>query len=87
MGWWGITHQPDVPRATITQSGVMTAMTTSRPTSQGLTRAGEYSGRRWLKTVLTALLTGVLCLCLVLIGVTRAASALITGGSTDAGSR
>ena len=55
----------------------MTAITTSRPTSQGLAPVGESLGRRWLKNILTAALAGVLWL--VLIGVTRTASALITG--------
>lgn len=61
----------------------MTAVTISRPTSQNLSHSGERSGHHWFKTVLTALLAGVLCL--VLIGVTRTASSLITGG-TDASS-
>ena len=55
----------------------MTAITTSRPTNQELAPTGESPGRHWFKTVLTALLAGVLCL--VLIGVTRTASALSTG--------
>ena len=74
-----IIRRPDAPHVTIAQAGVMTALTTSRPTSQGLARTGERSGRHWFKTVLTALLAGVLCL--VLIGFTRTASSLITGGT------
>ena len=61
----------------------MTAITTSRPTSQALTPDGESLGRRWLKSLLATALAGILCL--VLIGVTRTASAFITGGSTKAG--
>ena len=60
----------------------MTAITTSRPTSQALASDGESLGRRWLKNILTAALAGILCL--VLIGVTRTASALIAGGGTTA---
>ena len=45
--------------------------------------SGESLGRRWLKTVLTTALAGILCL--VLIGVTRTVSALITGGGTRTG--
>ena len=66
-----------MPWATITQAEDMTAITTSRPTSQGLAPAGEPLGRRWLKNILTAALAGILYL--VLIGVPRTASALITG--------
>lgn len=72
-----------MPWATITQAGVMTAITTSRPTSQGLAPAGESLGHRWLKNVLATALAGILCL--VLIGVTRTVSALITGGDTRTG--
>ena len=61
----------------------MTAITTSRPMIRGLASDGEPLGRRWLKNILTAALAGILCL--VLIGVTRTASAFITGGSTKAG--
>ena len=73
----GIIRRLDVLSPTIAQAGVMTAITTSRPTNQELAPTGESPGRHWFKTVLTALLAGVLCL--VLIGVTRTASALITG--------
>ena len=55
----------------------MTAITTSRPMIRELTPAGEPLGRRWLKNILTAALAGILYL--VLIGVPRTASALITG--------
>ena len=48
----------------------MTAITTSRPMIRELAPAGEPLGRRWLKNIL---------LYLVLIGVPRTASALITG--------
>ena len=51
--------------------------------SHELAPAGEPLGRRWLKNILTAALAGILCL--VLIGVTRTASAFITGGSAKAG--
>ena len=61
----------------ITQAGAMTAITTSRPMIRGLASDGEPLGRRWLKNILTAALAGILYL--VLIGVPRAASALITG--------
>ena len=61
----------------------MTAITTSRPTSQVLTPSGESLGRRWFKTVLATALAGILCL--VLIGVTRTVSVLITGGDTRTG--
>ena len=61
----------------------MTAITTSRPTSQALTPSGESLGRRWLKPVLATALAGILCL--VLIGVTRTVSALIAGGGTRTG--
>jgi len=37
----------------------MTAITTSRPTSQALTPSGESLGRRWLKTVLATALAGI----------------------------
>ena len=77
MDQWGIIRRLDVLSPTIAQAGVMTAITTSRPTNQELAPTGESPGRHWFKTVLTALLAGVLCL--VLIGVTRTASALITG--------
>ena len=66
-----------MPWATIAQAGVMTAITTSRPMSHELAPAGEPLGRRWLKNILTAALAGILYL--VLIGVPRTASALITG--------
>ena len=72
-----IIRRPDVPWATIAQAGVMTAITTSRPMSHELAPAGEPLGRRWLKNILTAALAGILYL--VLIGVPRTASALITG--------
>ena len=55
----------------------MTAITTSRPMIRGLASDGEPHGRRWLKNILTAALAGILYL--VLIGVPRTASALITG--------
>lgn len=56
----------------------MTAITTSRPMMiRELAPAGEPLGRRWLKNILTAALAGILYL--VLIGVPRTASALITG--------
>ena len=55
----------------------MTAITTSRPMIRGLASDGEPLGRRWLKNILTAALAGMLYL--VLIGVPRTASALITG--------
>ena len=61
----------------------MTAITTSRPMIRELAPAGEPLGRRWLKNVLTTALAGILCM--VLIGVTRTVSALITGGSTRTG--
>ena len=61
----------------ITQAGVMTAITTSRPMIRGLASVGEPLGRRWLKNILTAALAGILYL--VPIGVPRTASALITG--------
>ena len=61
----------------------MTAITTSRPMSHELAPAGEPLGRRWLKNILTAALAGILCL--VLIGVTRTVSALITGGDIRTG--
>ena len=60
----------------ITQAGAMTAITTSRPMIRGLAPDGEPLGRRWLKNILTAALAGILYL--VLIGVPRTASALIT---------
>ena len=60
----------------------MTAITTSRPMSHEFAPVGESFGHRWLKNILTAALAGILCL--VLIGVTRTASALIAGGSTTA---
>ena len=78
-----IIRRPDVPWATIAQAGVMTAITTFRPTSQGLAPAGKSLGHRWLKNVLATALAGILCL--VLIGVTRTVSALITGGDTRTG--
>ena len=53
----------------------MTAITTSRPMSHEFAPVGESLGHRWLKNILTAALAGILCL--VLIGVTRTASALI----------
>ena len=61
----------------------MTAITTSRPTSQALTPDGESLGRRWLKSLLTTALAGILCL--VLIGVTRTVSALIANGRSRTG--
>ena len=67
----------------ITQAGVMTAITTSRPMSQELAPVGESLGHRWLKNVLATALAGILCL--VLIGVTRTVSALITGGDIRTG--
>lgn len=72
-----IIRRPDVPSAMITQAGVMTAITTSRPMIRELAPAGEPLGRRWLKNILTAALAGILYL--VLIGVPRTASALISG--------
>ena len=72
-----IIRRSDVPSAMITQAGVMTAITTSRPMIRGLASDGEPLGRRWLKNILTAALAGILYL--VLIGVPRTASALITG--------
>ena len=45
--------------------------------------AGKSLGHRWLKNVLATALAGILCL--VLIGVTRTVSALITGGDTRTG--
>ena len=61
----------------ITLAGAMTAITTPRPMIRGLASDGEPLGRRWLKNILTAALAGILYL--VLIGVPRTASALITG--------
>ena len=61
----------------ITKAGAMTAITTSRPMIRGLASDGEPLGRRWLKNILTAALAGILYL--VLIGVPRTASTLITG--------
>ena len=61
----------------------MTAITTSRPTSQDLTPDGESLGRRWLKSLLATALAGILCL--VLIGVTRTVSALIANGRSRTG--
>ena len=55
----------------------MTAITTPRPKIRGHAPDGEPLGRRWLKNILTAALAGILYL--VLIGVPRTASALITG--------
>ena len=72
-----IIRRPDAPRTTIAQAGFMTAITTSRPMIRELAPAGEPLGRRWLKNILTAALAGILYL--VLIGVPRTASALITG--------
>ena len=72
-----IIRRPDVPSGMITQAGVMTAITTSRPMIRGLASDGEPPRRRWLKNILTAALAGILYL--VLIGVPRTASALITG--------
>ena len=72
-----IIRRPDVPSAMITQAGAMTAITTPRPMIRGLASDGEPLGRRWLKNILTAALAGILYL--VLIGVPRTASALITG--------
>jgi len=54
-----IIRRPDVPSAMITQAGVMTAITTSRPMIRELAPAGEPLGRRWLKNILTAALAGI----------------------------
>ena len=55
----------------------MTAITTPSPMIRGLASDSAPLGRRWLKNILTAALAGILYL--VLIGVPRTASALITG--------
>lgn len=82
-GGGGFVRQPDVHQVTTTKTGLMNTIATSRPMSQELAPVGESLRRRWLKNILTAALAGVLWL--VLIGVTRTVSALITGGSTGAG--
>lgn len=79
-GGSGFVRQPDVHRVTTTKTGLMNAITTTRPRSRLPVLADQHSRHRWIKSVQAALLTGLLCL--VLIGIKGTLLALIGGGST-----